>query len=101
MRSVFLFLLAGKPLHYIHVFKVNLSGVTPPPSSACDLNGGGQNPVDVADVQLCVNQAIKFTACLPAGQPGSGDITGEGVCAVNDVQRVVNAVLGGACVIGP
>jgi hypothetical protein len=61
----------------------------PPPSSPCDVNGNGAT--DVVDVQQCVNQALDVTACT------TGDIDGNG-CSVTDVQKVVNAVLGGSCV---
>jgi hypothetical protein len=55
----------------------------------CDLNGGG---VNVSDVQVCANQAIGGAACT------NGDIDHSGTCTVIDVQRVVNAALGGTCV---
>jgi hypothetical protein len=60
------------------------------PVSACDLNS--RDGVTVADVQLCANQAIEVAAC------GSGDINQDRSCTVVDVQRVVNAALGGLCV---
>lgn len=71
------------------------AGDLPACVNVCDLNGGG---VSVGDVQVGVNQAIHLTACLPAGQPGSGDINRDGTCSVIDVQRLVNAALTGACV---
>ena len=52
----------------------------------------------MADAQLCVNQAIGVAACLPSGQAGTADINQDGQCNVVDVQRVVNAALGGQCV---
>jgi hypothetical protein len=48
----------------------------------------------VLDVQLEVNMALGAIPC-------TGDINKDGACNVIDVQRVVNAALGGACVTGP
>jgi hypothetical protein len=59
-------------------------------AAGCNVNGDAST--NVADVQLCVNQAISVIAC------SSGDIDGNGACNVVDVQRVVNAALGGTCV---
>ena len=44
--------------------------------------------VNVADVQLAVNQALAITAC------STGDVNGDAVCNVSDVQLVVNKALG-------
>src|SRR5258708_32791022 len=58
--------------------------------SACDLNG--DSTVNVADVQLSVNMALGLVPC-------TADIAGLGVCNVVTVQRVVNTVLGGTCIV--
>jgi hypothetical protein len=69
------------------------SGVTiPPPASRCDLNADGV--VNNLDVQIAIGQALGTAAC------GSADLIGNGVCSVIDVQRVINANLGGACLTG-
>jgi hypothetical protein len=60
--------------------------------SPCDLNSDGI--VNVLDVQLMVSQAIGTAAC-------TNKIDGAATCDVIDVQRVVNAALGGACRLGP
>jgi hypothetical protein len=58
---------------------------TPPPSP-CDVNW--DHVVNILDVQLEVNMALGITSCTnPSGQ-----------CTVVQVQRVVNAALGGTCV---
>jgi len=62
---------------------------TPGTTSPCDVNGDAAT--NVADVQLCVNQAIGVSTC-------TADINKDGACNVVDVQRVVNAALGGQCV---
>jgi hypothetical protein len=51
--------------------------------------------VNVLDVQLAINQALGTSPC------GTADLNRDGVCNSTDVQRVVNAALGMACVIGP
>jgi hypothetical protein len=56
----------------------------------CDINR--DTVVNVSDVQQCINQAIQIVPCTTA------DINLDGNCTVVDVQRVVNAVLGSACV---
>lgn len=58
--------------------------------SACDVNQDGV--VNNADVTAAVQQALSQVAC------GTADVTRQGHCTVVDVQRVINAVLGGACV---
>ncbi|MCC6953402.1 MAG: hypothetical protein IT290_04735 [Deltaproteobacteria bacterium] len=63
--------------------------------SACDLNGGG---VDTVDIQIAVNQVNRVVVCLPWDQFGSADIDRSQTCTVADIQRVVNAALGGSCV---
>jgi hypothetical protein len=60
--------------------------------SPCDLNIDGI--VNVLDVQLMVSQALGTTAC-------TNRLDGGANCDVIDVQRVVNAALGGACRQGP
>jgi hypothetical protein len=67
-------------------------GATAPVSSACDLNADGK--VDASDVQIAVNQALRITPCTNA------DLRADGVCNVLDVQRVIAAALGRACVVG-
>lgn len=57
--------------------------------SRCDLNNDGV--VNAADVQLALDQALEKTACAAA------DLDKDGRCTVNDVQRVINAVLGQGC----
>jgi hypothetical protein len=57
-------------------------------SSPCDLNGDGV--VNVADVQLAVDEALGLAACTM-------NLDGTGTCDVADVQRVITAALGGAC----
>lgn len=51
-----------------------------------DLNGDGK--VDMADVQIAVNQATGAAVC------GTGDINGDGKCNVMDVLLVIKAALG-------
>jgi hypothetical protein len=71
-----------------------LTTSTPPPTaSACDLNGDGK--VDSTDVQIAINQTIGIASC------GNASLTGNGQCTVVSVQRIINASLGGACVVGP
>lgn len=69
------------------------TGITPPPLSACDLNGDGV--VDLADVQLSINAALGTQPCTTAYRLDNGP-----TCNVEDVQRVINAALGGACRTG-
>jgi hypothetical protein len=66
------------------------SGTTTTPSSnACDLNG--DNVVNATDVQLAINQVLGILPCTTA------DLLHTGQCTVVDVQRVINASLGQAC----
>jgi hypothetical protein len=58
----------------------------------CDLNGDGS--INILDVSIAVNQALGKTACTTA------DLQMNGKCDVIDVQRIVTASLGGACVVG-
>jgi hypothetical protein len=69
------------------------SPASSPPASACDLNGDGK--VDTTDVQIAIAQVLGATACTNAS------LTGVGQCTVVSVQRIINASLGGACVVGP
>lgn len=67
--------------------------IPPPPGmSPCDLNNDGVT--SVLDVQLAVNMSLGTIPC-------TANINGFGVCQVTTVQRVINAALGGACVLGP
>ena len=59
---------------------------------SCDVNGDGV--IDSQDVQAAIAQALGVNAC------GTADLQQNGQCSVIDVQRVVAAVLGGACVVG-
>lgn len=63
-----------------------------PTASPCDVNGDGV--LNSADVDSAVAQALGTLACTTASlvQPGT--------CSVVDVERVIIAVLGGACVTG-
>lgn len=67
-------------------------GGSMPAVNPCDLNKDTR--VDNADVQTAIAQALGQAACSTA------DLRQTGVCNVIDVQRVINAVLGGACVVG-
>jgi hypothetical protein len=57
------------------------------------LNGDGV--LNAVDIALATNQALEAIPCT------TGDLDRNGVCNVIDVQRVVNAVLGGVCRVGP
>ncbi len=63
-----------------------------PPATTCDLNGDGS--INLADIQLAVNQAVGVSLCTTA------DLRQNGQCSVIDVQRVVAASMGGGCLIG-
>lgn len=66
---------------------------TPPvclAQSSCDLNG--DRFVNVIDAQWASNMLFGIIPCTAA-------IAGRGVCNVVVVQRVINAVLGGPCVV--
>jgi len=80
----------------IGAYEFNQGSTPPPPppptTSACDLNS--DNSVNVADVQVCVNQVLGVVPCTNA------DLQGNGLCTAVDVQRVVNSVLGQTCVVG-
>jgi len=62
-------------------------------TSACDLNGDGI--VNDLDVQIAIYQALGISAC------GTAAIQGNGQCNAVDVQRVIDAALGGACNVQP
>jgi hypothetical protein len=70
-----------------------LPGPTMSTGGSCDLNSDGV--VNVADVQLAIVQVLGPVACTTA------DLQGTGQCSIVDVQRVINAALGGSCVTGP
>jgi hypothetical protein len=61
-------------------------------TAPCDLNGDGA--VNIADVQIAVNEVLGLSACTM-------NLDGTGTCDVADVQRVITAALGGACVVTP
>jgi hypothetical protein len=46
-------------------------------------------------LQIEVNAALGLIAC------SAGDLDGNGSCNIVDVQRLVSAVLGSACRLGP
>ncbi len=73
-------------------FSLAVLGTGTGSAGSCDLNQDGA--VDVADVQLAIDQALGTTPCTTA------DLLQSGQCNVVDVQRVINAALGGACVTG-
>jgi hypothetical protein len=60
--------------------------------SACDIDGDGF--INSVDVQLVVDQVLGISACV------TGDLLHTTQCNVADVQRVINASLGGPCVTG-
>lgn len=64
--------------------RVNASAV-----NGCDLNSDGV--VNVADVQLSIDQALGTLACT------NGDLNDDGHCTVADVQLEIIAALGGGC----
>ncbi len=57
-------------------------------TSPCDLNGDGV--VNVADVQIAVNEVLGLSACTM-------NLDGTGTCDITDVQRIIAAALGGTC----
>ena len=56
----------------------------------CDVNHDGV--IDDTDMQLAIDQALQKAPC------GTADIDKDAKCTVIDVQRVVNAAHGGACI---
>lgn len=70
------------------------TGSNPPPGTQlneCDLDSNGA--VTSSDMNAAVNMSLGLAPC-------SANILGAGVCNVVVVQRVVNAALGGPCVVG-
>lgn len=65
----------------VHLYKIT--------NNPCDVNGDGIT--DVVDVQLEISQALEVIPC-------TADIDKNGQCSVVDIQRVINAALGGRCV---
>jgi hypothetical protein len=63
------------------------------PVLPCDLNGDGV--VNGADVQIAIAQSLGTTPC------GNAALQQSGICNVIDVQRIINAVNGQACKVGP
>ena len=59
-------------------------------SNSCDLNSDGV--LNVSDAQIAINEVLGILPCT------NGDLDGSGRCDVVDVQREINAVLGGPCV---
>jgi hypothetical protein len=59
--------------------------------SPCDLNDNGV--VNFADAQLAVGMSLGSPAC-------TANVFGPGVCNAVVVQRVVNASMGGVCLVG-
>ncbi len=59
--------------------------------NACDLNADGR--VDLFDVLAATNMALGLAPC-------TANIAGAGNCNIVVIQRVVNAALGGECVVG-
>jgi hypothetical protein len=68
------------------------SAPAPTTAPSCDVNSDGA--VNVLDVQGAINQMLGTVPCTTA------DLQKTNKCDVVDVQRVVNAALGGSCVIG-
>lgn len=59
--------------------------------SACDLNADGV--VDLMDVQAATNMGLGLAPC-------TANVIGTSVCNIVVVQRIINVVLGGACLTG-
>jgi hypothetical protein len=78
--------------HYIWNYLGNGCPVCSATANPCDLNGDGI--VNSTDNQLAIDQALGKSAC-------TADLQQNGHCDVVDVQRVANAALGQACVVGP
>jgi hypothetical protein len=62
------------------------------PAATCSPKTG-ISPPTATDIQLQTAMMLGTVAC-------TNSLTGSG-CTVVDVQRVINAALGGACVTGP
>ena len=76
----------------LDAYKLTLSPTAGAVSNPCDLNGDGV--VDFLDVKAAINQALGIAAC------GTAALQQAGQCNVIDVQRVIDATLGGACLTG-
>jgi hypothetical protein len=61
-------------------------------SLSCDLDSNGL--LNAADVQLSINQVLQLASC-------TSDLSQSGSCDITDTYRVIRAVLGLGCVIGP
>lgn len=75
-------------------FKAATGSSNPPPGTKlneCDLDSNGA--VTSSDMNSAVNMSLGLAPC-------TANILGAGVCNVVVVQRVVNAALGGSCVVG-
>jgi hypothetical protein len=77
----------------LDAFTLNLSAAAAQTPNPCDV--ANQGTVGLTDVQAAINQALGITAC------GTAALQQPGQCNVVDVQRVVNAALGGSCRTGP
>jgi hypothetical protein len=75
------------PLEWLGSVKL----VADSPLNRCDLNGDGV--VDTNDVELARLMALGIIPC-------TADLDEDGKCTVVEVQRIVNAVLTGACRVG-
>jgi glucuronoarabinoxylan endo-1,4-beta-xylanase len=90
-------LLSGTAVGGSFSFTVAYGGATDPLTltiraptlSPCDINQDGV--VNSIDVNLANQQALGTSACTV-------DLDKDNVCTVVDVQRVINAALGGACI---
>jgi hypothetical protein len=71
----------------------SLTIIPTPPALTCSPKTG-LTPPNVQDIQLQTNMALGLIGC-------TNNITQTGSCNATDVQRVINASLGQACVIGP
>jgi hypothetical protein len=63
-----------------------------PARASCDLNSDGT--VNILDVQLAIGQVLGISPCTNA------DLVSPGLCTVADLQRVIAAISGGACLLG-
>jgi hypothetical protein len=83
---------AAVSLATLDAYTLTLSPASTVAVNRCDLNNDGV--VNILDVQLAVNQAVGISAC------GTASLITPGACTVNDVQRVITAAVGGACITG-
>jgi hypothetical protein len=67
------------------------SSAPDPAKNACDLNNDGV--VDNLDVNLAVTMTLVPSSC-------TANVDGPGVCNCIVVQRVVDAAMGGTCIVG-